>query len=389
MAFIINDRKNLTPLEEENRQLKEELKKLTAKHKLISQINTVIENRSISDDLYKTLHLYLIELMDKLNYSKDIDVYAIQEYLGNLLSGINVQIFIGEGVYKQLYNGENKDLPPEYNFAELYDLRTSDFDISNLLKEVSDSESQLVEFSDIKIRKIGLQQYKGVAVWVMDPLLNIIPGFVIFLLKDKKFLTLAQKEVITVFMKMVQPVLYGKILTSRLVIEASEAIRLANTDGLTGIFNRLKFNKDYFDNDDTVNYYVGYLDMCRLKQINDTYGHMSADNVIYTLGQELKRVITEKLSGQVYRVGGDEFTFIIPPNVKPQIIKDTIEQFQKDWQKIVFKGEKGEEFVTHIAIGICSNINFTMTKEEVLKTADNLMYICKNDRENYVIQYNF
>ncbi|RLM60117.1 GGDEF domain-containing protein, partial [Halorubrum sp. Atlit-9R] len=89
--------------------------------------------------------------------------------------------------------------------------------------------------------------------------------------------------------------------------------QLAYYDMLTGLPNRLQFNKHF---QDMIALYTGsnqtiavmFADINRFKQINDTLGHSVGDIL---LQQAAKRFEAATLADcTVFRLGGDEFVFV-------------------------------------------------------------------------------
>lgn len=378
-------------LEEKNsqiRHLERELRKLKSKERLISQVNSIVNKSAVSDDLYKTLFLYIVELMDEMSQTNEIDVYMIKEYMENLLENIQVEVFIGEALYNSLY-GADLDSKGGDDVDTLYDLRTTDkINMKALLGEL-EFKSDIVELSNIKLDKLGIEGCTGLAVWVMEPLLRIIPGFVVFLIKDEKFLTPIEKEVISVFIKTLLPTIHGRILIKRVAQEAMLADKASTTDALTQLNNRKSFNDNYLNNPSVkaTDAYVMYLDLCKLKEVNDVHGHDVADSVLKALANTL-RDYAESLKGTVYRIGGDEFVAILPIGTPYAIIKDATQSLQDRWKNITFQGN-GRDFQTNVSIGVYRSVNYAESKDDAVKAADTLMYTSKNDRENYKIAYNF
>lgn len=88
---------------------------------------------------------------------------------------------------------------------------------------------------------------------------------------------------------------------------------LALHDSLTGLPNRAHFN-DRLDkalsNVKVASLAVLYLDLDRFKQVNDTLGHPVGDELIRQFTARLKGVVEN--TGVIARIGGDEFTVIVP-----------------------------------------------------------------------------
>jgi diguanylate cyclase (GGDEF)-like protein len=91
--------------------------------------------------------------------------------------------------------------------------------------------------------------------------------------------------------------------------------RAALTDNLTALRNHRAFHEDLTREIERRNRLGGsfsllMVDLDGLKQVNDTYGHQAGDERIRALADCLRR--TKRESDIAYRVGGDEFTIILP-----------------------------------------------------------------------------
>ncbi len=83
-------------------------------------------------------------------------------------------------------------------------------------------------------------------------------------------------------------------------------IRLANTDTLTGIFNRRYFY-NYLSGPMLKKFHLLYFDLDRFKAINDNFGHHVGDDVLIRTSELIKAVFPDAL---IARLGGDEFAAI-------------------------------------------------------------------------------
>ena len=96
--------------------------------------------------------------------------------------------------------------------------------------------------------------------------------------------------------------------------------RLAYYDGLTDLPNRLLF-RDRLDlslahaRRERQRVAVMFIDLDRFKHINDTLGHKTGDQILQAVAERIKRAVRE--GDTIARIGGDEFTVILPGFVAP------------------------------------------------------------------------
>lgn len=85
---------------------------------------------------------------------------------------------------------------------------------------------------------------------------------------------------------------------------------LANTDGLTGLFNERCFSSILHEKEKAkLPFVLYYLDLDRFKPVNDTYGHDMGDKLLREVAERLRQCIREQ--DYAFRIGGDEFSLII------------------------------------------------------------------------------
>jgi diguanylate cyclase len=121
----------------------------------------------------------------------------------------------------------------------------------------------------------------------------------------------------------------------RLAIKLAEHKRtlsaLSRTDSLTGLLNHgawkdllhLKFQQCRLHNSQAI---LALIDIDHFKSINDSYGHIVGDAVLWQLSRELKFVLDQsELAG---RYGGDEFCVILP-NLPPNKAEALMEQLRQ------------------------------------------------------------
>lgn len=109
---------------------------------------------------------------------------------------------------------------------------------------------------------------------------------------------------------------------NRQLDEARAALeRAAYQDALTGLHNRRAFERDLTLALDAPDQIVGLLhvDLDRFKWVNDSLGHQTGDAVLIEAARRIESSIGQ--SGQVYRVGGDEFLIVIAKNATAQLCR--------------------------------------------------------------------
>lgn len=96
--------------------------------------------------------------------------------------------------------------------------------------------------------------------------------------------------------------------------------KLSYEDGLTGLYNRNKFNHVLIELKENVpdSLAVVYMDLNGLKLVNDTYGHEQGDILIQTAARNIKVVFGK----ETYRIGGDEFVAFLKGITEKELQKE-------------------------------------------------------------------
>lgn len=161
--------------------------------------------------------------------------------------------------------------------------------------------------------------------------------------------------------------------------------KLAHYDSLTEIPNR-RFFMDEFkrllqSSDPTQTYSLFFFDLNRFKEINDTLGHSTGDQVIKTLAGRLK---TGGLPFKLFaRTGGDEFVMVFPdlPRVGIPAVAAQISALISETLLIA-----GAHLSLSTSIGISLYPEHSQDTEDLLKFADMSMYQAKSlEDANYFI----
>ena len=147
-----------------------------------------------------------------------------------------------------------------------------------------------------------------------------------------------------------------------------EMLYVSTHDYLTDLYNRKIYDEklNQMKKDKDFPFALINMDLNGLKLINDAYGHHDGDLAIKKTAELLMK--SAKKSYMVSRVGGDEFTVIIPQASK----RDVTAFIHK--LKANFKDEKIHFMDLSIAVGYCISNDDSMTIDEIKKLAENDMY---------------
>lgn len=158
-----------------------------------------------------------------------------------------------------------------------------------------------------------------------------------------------------------------KMIKQEQLLKVNLLKKKANIDELTSAYNRkFAFEKIQHYIDNNLLFSLIYIDLDKLKTINDTYGHLAGDNYIINFSS----IVIENLGiDDIFaRIGGDEFIVIMPKS-NENTTKEFIEKISKIMDnKISFS----------YGIVEVSSEN-KMTVEEIINIADIRMYTNKQN----------
>lgn len=154
----------------------------------------------------------------------------------------------------------------------------------------------------------------------------------------------------------------------------SQLFYQSNTDELTHLINRRAFFERgqqaiNFNIDAKLEGLVLFIDMDKLKNINDTYGHKTGDRAIRAVSQ----ILTKGLRGNdiVGRLSGDEFA-VVAPGMKLNHLTKLRTKFEKLCNNI--SSDKGFPFVVSFSIGAVEFNKDNFDLQKLLVLADKELY---------------
>lgn len=181
-------------------------------------------------------------------------------------------------------------------------------------------------------------------------------------------------KILELYALQVSLALENAILTDRLR-------NLANTDGLTGLYNHRYFMKCLEEIHQHSHrrkgvYSLMLLDVDNFKSFNDTFGHLAGDSVLQTIASIMRDNVPHP--GSVYRYGGEEFAVLLPDYELNQAY-DVAEKIRTQVESHHFKDRQ----VT-VSIGVAECKNVACSCGHIIQIADNALYAAKSKGKNCV-----
>ena len=157
---------------------------------------------------------------------------------------------------------------------------------------------------------------------------------------------------------------------------------LAQNDGLTEIVNRrffweilqtecnrsLRYKRTFT---------LAYFDLDNFKEINDRFGHQTGDKLLKLVAQTSRKQI--RSFDTIARMGGDEFALLLPEtnyeNAKP--VLDRLQQH-------LMEAIEAYSSIVSFSIGAITFLALPNSVDEILETADSLMYEVKKSGKNRI-----
>ena len=156
-------------------------------------------------------------------------------------------------------------------------------------------------------------------------------------------------------------------------------IRMADTDALTGLYNRKKLNEvlDSAVEAAASGTPVGLimLDVDYFKKYNDSFGHLAGDEVLKSVSLAVARAVGER--GLPARYGGEEFVVVVQGKWA-----DRVDEIAEDIRRAI-EGHPWSLRQVTASLGVC---RWTpgQTVRELVERADTALYVSKQSGRNRV-----
>ena len=153
-------------------------------------------------------------------------------------------------------------------------------------------------------------------------------------------------------------------------------LEAANTDWLTGLYNRRYFY-DFVSENAGKAMTMLYIDLDHFKQVNDEYGHARGDDVLKKSAEFICEAFPE---GTVARLGGDEFAVLLLDEVDEEQLRKKCEVLDKRIRTICRKGK----FYVSASIGFARTDGSQSDVDAFIHEGDVRMYEVKKQHHKEI-----
>lgn len=161
---------------------------------------------------------------------------------------------------------------------------------------------------------------------------------------------------------------------------------LTITDDCTALYNarHLHFVLDaeiYRSNRYNYEFSVIFIDLDHFKQVNDTYGHLVGSKLLWMIGDLIKGHL--RLIDYAFRYGGDEFVVLLPQTSKENALM-VVRRVKDLLNSTTFFTDEGLNIKVTASFGLAAFPSDARTRKEILRMADEAMYLVKNTTRNNI-----
>lgn len=186
--------------------------------------------------------------------------------------------------------------------------------------------------------------------------------------------------------------IWGALILSKLIKEIQkqkdDAEHMALHDALTGLANRRLFSEKFeklcqFSARHGHTFCVAVIDLNKFKQVNDTHGHETGDELLKQVASRFKKAL--RSYDLIARLGGDEFVLILPDSNH----EDSLETYRRIHGFLI---EPYTISGLQVAIGASMGVSYfpehSADTAELMRMADSAMYLAKSRQSDVEVYGN-
>jgi diguanylate cyclase (GGDEF)-like protein len=169
-----------------------------------------------------------------------------------------------------------------------------------------------------------------------------------------------------------------------IAIENARAVEkiqeLTITDDVTGLYNarhlyKILETEVYRSARFGYEFSVLFIDLDHFKQVNDTHGHLIGSKLLSEIGYLIKAQL--RLIDYAFRYGGDEFVVLLPQTGKDAALV-VARRLRDTLRTGMFCKDESLNLNVRASIGIATYPHDAKTPHDVIRQADEMMYLVKN-----------
>lgn len=191
-----------------------------------------------------------------------------------------------------------------------------------------------------------------------------------------------EREIVDMFQNRIgRLVIYRDVTSERNSKQQLE--RNANTDELTGLYNRRYFYSQ-LPEIIAIGSALLFVDLDDFKNVNDTFGHRAGDDALRLTARLLRKHFSEAL---ISRIGGDEFVLYLAKVQSAEQVANRACRLQKAMKSCFAKDTPWHGLSASIGVVVADTDD--IGRDELVRRGDTAMYEAKRQGKNRVCQYHY
>jgi two-component system cell cycle response regulator len=175
-----------------------------------------------------------------------------------------------------------------------------------------------------------------------------------------------------------------KFYQDRLRVDLSQALELALTDPLTGLYNQrylMRHLAGLIAAGQPTELVALMIDIDHFKSVNDRWGHAAGDHVLKQVAETLRS--RTRVFDSLARYGGEEFVVIMSGASEADAVR-AAERLRLAIQNMEYFPDNKTQHRLTVSIGISRGTRADITSEQLLGAADRALYRAKHHGRNRV-----